>query len=124
MIHFLKSLLGLSTRNTKAFLIYIVYFFTINVLTFVLMFVDKKMAIRNSALHRHGSHKHGHHKRKTRIPENVLLSLSIIGGSLGTVIGIWAFRHKTRKGSFTVGVPLLLCINIVVFAVLIAMLFM
>ncbi len=124
MIHFFKSLLGLSTRNTKAFLIYTGYFLVINVLTFILMFVDKKLAIRNSALHRHGSHKHGHHKRKTRIPENVLLSLSIIGGALGTAIGMWAFRHKTRKGSFTVGVPLLLCINLVIFAVLIAMLFM
>ena len=47
-----------------------------------------------------------------RIPEKVLLTLSCLGGSLGTLIAMHCFHHKTHKTIFKVGVPLLLIINI------------
>lgn len=51
-------------------------------------------------------------KHSFRIPEKVLLTLSFLGGSLGTLIAMHCFHHKTQKTIFKVGVPLLLIINI------------
>lgn len=39
-------------------------------------------------------------QRARRIPENTLLTLALLGGSIGTVAGQQAFRHKTRKQPF------------------------
>ncbi len=44
--------------------------------------------------------------RKWRIPEAVLLSLTVIGGAFGAIIGMILFRHKIRKPMFFVIVPL------------------
>ncbi len=125
MVSFFKNLLGISTKDTKAFLIYVCYFLIINIIAFLLMFIDKKLAIRNSRPHGHhrDNYRYSRNRRGKRIPENLLLSLSIIGGALGTEIGMYTFRHKTKKSNFTVGVPLLLCVNIIVFSILIVMLY-
>ncbi|HPF23355.1 MAG TPA: DUF1294 domain-containing protein [Hyphomonas sp.] len=56
----------------------------INATAFLLFGLDKWCAIRNMR----------------RIPERMLLFLSMIGGSLGGVIAMFVFRHKTRKTSF------------------------
>lgn len=47
-----------------------------------------------------------------RIPERVLLGLALLGGSLGALLGMNAFRHKTKHRKFTVFVPLFLALQI------------
>ena len=43
-----------------------------------------------------------------RIPEKTLFLMSIIGGSIGTWLGMYAFHHKTKHWYFVVGMPLIL----------------
>ena len=70
----------------------LLYLVTINAAGFVLMLADKQRA----------------KKHRWRIPESVLLASAALGGSLGALLGMWLFRHKTRKAKFFVTVPLLL----------------
>ena len=50
-----------------------------------------------------------------RIPENTLFMFTILGGGVGTILGIYIFRHKTKKKKFTVGMPIILIIEILLF---------
>ena len=61
------------------------------------MNIDKKKAINNAY----------------RIPEKNLFFICIIGGSLGLLMGMYKFHHKTKHNKFVYGVPLLLIINII-----------
>ena len=61
-----------------------IYFLSINILTLLLCIIDKEKAIKN----------------KYRIPEKVLLFLSLIGGCFGMLLGMNLFHHKTRKLKF------------------------
>ena len=72
------------------------YLLLINAAAFVLMLSDKQKARKN----------------KWRIPESTLFLFAALGGSLGIYAGMYAFRHKTRHKKFTVGVPILLSIQI------------
>ena len=74
------------------------YFMIINLVGFVMMCVDKQLAI--------------HHKN--RVPERVLFLIAIIAGSLGGILGMYAFRHKTKHVSFVIGMPVILIIQLVV----------
>lgn len=47
-----------------------------------------------------------------RIPEGTLLLTAALGGSLGLLLGMRLFHHKTRKKRFTVTVPLLLILQL------------
>ena len=47
-----------------------------------------------------------------RIPEATLLGIAAVGGSIGALIGMYLFRHKTRHLKFTLGLPLILCLQI------------
>ena len=67
-----------------------------NVLTFMLYGWDKLCA----------------RKDWWRIPERVLLGLALLGGSIGALLGMKAFRHKTKHRKFTVLVPLFLVLQI------------
>ena len=49
-----------------------------------------------------------------RIPEDNLLLIALLGGSVGIFLGIKAFRHKTRHIKFSVGVPSIFLLQIVV----------
>ncbi len=62
------------------------------------MYIDKKKAINNNY----------------RIPEKKLFLICIMGGSLGLLIGMYKFHHKTRHNKFVYGVPLVLIVNIIV----------
>ena len=72
------------------------YFIAVNLTGFVLMGIDKYKA----------------KKRAFRIPEATLFIIAIIGGSIGSIIGMYAFRHKTRHRSFVYGMPFILIIQI------------
>lgn len=53
-------------------------------------------------------------KSLRRVPERVLLTLSLLGGSIGAMLGMLIFRHKTRKDKFRILVPLTLILWIVI----------
>lgn len=71
------------------------YLILINIATFLVFAVDKKRAQRG----------------KWRIPEVWLFGLSFLGGSLGGLLSMKVMRHKTKKMSFVIGIPILLIIN-------------
>lgn len=52
-----------------------------------------------------------------RIPEKTLFIIAIIGGSIGSILGMRFFRHKTKHKSFVVGMPLILifqCVFVII----------
>ncbi len=69
-----------------------IYLLAINALLFTLMGIDKYKAKRGL----------------WRIPEKTLFGLAIAGGSVGGILGMRAFRHKTRHNSFKFGFPAIL----------------
>ncbi len=74
----------------------IIYLVIINILGFLVMGLDKWKAKRGS----------------WRIPENTLLMFTILGGGIGTILGMYTFRHKTKKPKFTIGMPVILVLEI------------
>ncbi len=51
-------------------------------------------------------------KRAFRIPEATLFLIALIGGSIGSIIGMYTFRHKTRHWYFVYGMPFILFVQI------------
>lgn len=76
----------------------IAYLLIINLIGFIVMFIDKRKAIKES----------------WRIPEKTLLFIALLGGSIGTIVGMYLFRHKTKKLKFTIGFPMILLTEIIV----------
>ena len=73
-----------------------IFFIIINVAGFLAMGIDKAKA-----------------KAKAwRIPEKTLLGIAVMGGSLGVLLGMETFRHKTKHWYFKYGVPAILIIEI------------
>ena len=52
-------------------------------------------------------------KKLWRIPEATLLTVAALGGSVGSLIGMYAFRHKTKHIKFTLGIPAILTAQLV-----------
>lgn len=52
-------------------------------------------------------------KHKWRIPENTLIFIALIGGSIGSFIAMNLFRHKTKHFKFKVGIPIILIIQLI-----------
>ena len=75
---------------------FLIYFGLITLIGFVAMFLDKQLA----------------KKEKFRIPESRLFRIAILGGSLGVLLGMYAFRHKTLHKQFTLGIPVILLAQI------------
>lgn len=74
------------------------YLILINAVGFVIMLVDKCKA-----------------KTKAwRIPEATLMTVAAIGGSLGSLIGMYTVHHKTKHPKFTLGIPALLILHAVI----------
>ena len=72
------------------------YLFVVNVIGFVLVFVDKKRAQNN----------------QWRIKEATLFLTAAIGGSIGSMLGMKVFRHKTKHLSFLIGMPAIFIIQV------------
>ena len=51
-------------------------------------------------------------KNKWRIPEKTLFLVSLLGGSIGTLLGMYAFRHKTKHWYFVIGMPAILILQV------------
>lgn len=81
----------------------VLYFILMNLLGFTLMGIDKRKAV----------------KHLWRIPEATLFIVAIIGGSLGSIIGMQVFRHKTRHWTFVYGMPAILILQIILLLLLI-----
>lgn len=88
----MKNIIEIFSGINNLILIYIA---VINIITFILFGMDKSRAI----------------KHKRRIRESTLLGLSFFGGAAGGLLGMYVFRHKTRKSYFLYGLPLMLLIQ-------------
>ena len=75
----------------------LLYLIIINAAGFLLMLADKLKAKRGA----------------WRIPEKTLMGVAALGGSIGSLAGMYCFRHKTKHIKFTVGIPLILVAQIV-----------
>ncbi|MCD7753333.1 MAG: DUF1294 domain-containing protein [Clostridiales bacterium] len=82
------------------------YLGIINVAGFAVMGADKRRARRGS----------------WRIPERTLFAVALAGGSLGVLLGMRLFHHKTRHWYFVVGVPLILAVQVILAVALCRML--
>ena len=76
--------------------ILILYLLLINASAFLLMLIDKWKAKKNL----------------WRISEATLMSTAILGGGIGALLGMYTVRHKTRHLKFTLGIPLILAVQI------------
>lgn len=74
----------------------ILYLLIVNAIGLILMLVDKIKAKKNL----------------WRIPEATLFLVAVIGGSIGSILGMYTFRHKTKHIKFTVGMPLILAVQV------------
>lgn len=52
-------------------------------------------------------------KGKWRIPEKTLFIITALGGGIGTIAGMYTFRHKTKKMIFVIGLPLITILEII-----------
>lgn len=57
-------------------------------------------------------------KNKWRISEATLFSIATVGGSLGILLGMYTFRHKTKHIRFTAGIPAILAVQILLGVIL------
>lgn len=75
----------------------VLYFILINIIGFFIMFWDKRKAI----------------KGKWRTPEKTLFIITLLGGGIGTNLGMKIFRHKTKKMKFIIGFPTILIVELI-----------
>lgn len=74
----------------------LIYLLIINITSFTLMGIDKSRAKR----------------RVWRVSEKVLFLSAVLGGSLGAIAGMFAFRHKTKHLRFVLGLPVILLLQL------------
>ena len=89
----------------KVIAILSIYFIIINLIGFLSMYLDKYKA----------------RKHLWRIPEATLFIIAIIGGSIGSILGMRVFHHKTRHWYFVYGMPAILIIQIALVLLLLYM---
>jgi uncharacterized membrane protein YsdA (DUF1294 family) len=87
----------------KVFLVVLIYLAVINMVTFILYGIDKWKAKRS----------------KWRIEESTLLWWAVAGGSIGALLGMKAWHHKTQHRKFTWGLPAILIAQLVLAGVII-----
>ena len=76
--------------------ILVVYWIIINIIGILSMWADKRKAQRS----------------KWRIPEHTLIAIAILGGSVGSFLGMHLFHHKTRHLKFAAGIPAIFIIQV------------
>ena len=76
---------------------FIIYLIAINLIGVLIMYIDKRKA------------KYG----RWRIPEKTLIIIALLGGSIGCLIGMYTFRHKTQKLKFILGFPTILISEVI-----------
>lgn len=76
----------------------LIYLAIINLIGFFVMWLDKQKA------------KQG----KWRISEQTLFIITLIGGGIGTISGMYKFRHKTKKLKFTIGFPVIVILQVII----------
>lgn len=77
---------------------FLLYLLLINAAGFLLMLIDKQKARKN----------------RWRIPERTLMLVAALGGSIGSLLGMYAFRHKTKHLKFTLGIPAILILQLLI----------
>lgn len=75
----------------------IIYIVVMNIVGIASMAMDKWKAVH----------------RSWRIPEATLFFIAFIGGSIGSIAGMYLCRHKTKKWYFVYGMPLILVLQLV-----------
>ena len=78
--------------------ILLIYFGIINFITFIVFAIDKVNA----------------QEHRSRIKIVTLLGLSVIGGSIGALLAIYLLHYKTKKDYFTVGIPIIMIMQVIV----------
>ena len=81
----------------KVWMIIAAYLIIVNLVGFLMMGIDKRKAIKGAF----------------RIPEATLFIVALIGGSIGSIAGMYTFRHKTRHFSFAYDMPAILILQVV-----------
>lgn len=77
-------------------LYFIIYLVVINIITFLVMGLDKWKAKRGS----------------WRVQESALFTFVLFGGGIGGILGMIYFHHKTKKLKFQIGFPLITILEI------------
>lgn len=75
----------------------LLYLLAINLFGFFIMWIDKRKA----------------RKGAWRIPEKTLFIVTALGGGIGTIAGMYTFRHKTQKLNFVIGFPFITILEII-----------
>lgn len=73
------------------------YIIIINIISFFIMLYDKKQALYHNF----------------RISEKTIFIVSLLLGGIGTYVGMYVFRHKTKHLKFTIGIPIVIILNII-----------
>lgn len=76
-----------------------IYLVIVNAAAFMVMGIDKRRA----------------HRHKWRVSESSIFLIGIIGGGLGVLLGMRFFHHKTKHLKFTLGIPIVVLTNILLF---------
>ena len=79
-------------------IVIVIYLVVMNSIGFASMGIDKSKAKRGA----------------WRIPEKTLFLIAILGGSVGSILGMKQFRHITKHKSFTIGMPAILLVQVLV----------
>ena len=75
----------------------VIYLIIINIFGFFIMWLDKRKAKKGA----------------WRIPEKTLFIVTALGGGIGTITGMYTFRHKTQKLNFVIGFPMITILEII-----------
>lgn len=88
-------MININTDTIFSLKSFIIYLIAINIITFLVMGLDKWKAKRGS----------------WRIQEATLFTLVLFGGGIGGILGMMVFHHKTKKLKFKIGFPAILIIE-------------
>ena len=125
IIDFLGVLITFMLSSTASRIFFALLF--LNLTGFLLMYLDKRTAKKNGKIKQEFLVEHDIGNRELtkeetsaqnklldrRTPESTFLLIALLGGSLGVLAGMYKFRHKTQKQKFTIGIPIIIGIHII-----------